>query len=329
MIVQVALVVVCLLSAVESIAQPRQALRFEQISIEQGLSQLSAQSIAQDKKGFMWFGTQDGLNRFDGYSFTIYRHDPDDAGSPSDNNVLALLSASDGMLWVGTLRGGLSRFMLFNREIGAGEPGSPLTGPIGDTEEIVLSHRQYLFSIDFAALDAAQPEKVMYAYKLEGMDKEWVHTDARNRRVTYAKLPAGDDTLRIEAANHDGCWAGQARSLRIRAQPPPWKTWWAYTLYCAVSVSIIWSLGHARYLRLRARAAVNIERIRIANDLHDSLAQDLTGMMMHIEFAEMRAAESQEAALEERPGRRSSCIIQPRWSLELQGSRGGLASHQG
>src|SRR6202008_4417128 len=60
-------------------------LRFDHISIEQGLSQSSVRAILQDSRGFMWFGTEDGLNRYDGYRFTVYRHDPSDPLSlPSD-----------------------------------------------------------------------------------------------------------------------------------------------------------------------------------------------------------------------------------------------------
>ncbi|GAB3914758.1 hybrid sensor histidine kinase/response regulator [Larkinella knui] len=67
----------------------------------------------QDKRGFMWFGTQDGLNRFDGYTFTVYRNDPKNPASLSHNVVRALYEDRKGRLWVGTQDGGLS---LFNPE---------------------------------------------------------------------------------------------------------------------------------------------------------------------------------------------------------------------
>jgi len=68
---------------------PGQQIRFEKISIEDGLSQSSVYSIYQDSTGFLWFGTEDGLNKFDGYNFTVYRHDPDDPLSLSDNSILS------------------------------------------------------------------------------------------------------------------------------------------------------------------------------------------------------------------------------------------------
>src|SRR5512139_1867614 len=64
---------------------------FTQASIEQGLSQGMINDIIQDRFGFMWFGTKDGLNQFDGYQFSVYRHSPDDRSTLSDSYVTALL----------------------------------------------------------------------------------------------------------------------------------------------------------------------------------------------------------------------------------------------
>jgi two-component system, sensor histidine kinase ChiS len=85
-------------------------LKFARLSIEQGLSQNTVLCALQDRQGFMWFGTQDGLNRFDGYGFTVYRHDETDPGSLRDNYILSLYEDRAGVLWVGTNKGGLNRY---------------------------------------------------------------------------------------------------------------------------------------------------------------------------------------------------------------------------
>jgi signal transduction histidine kinase/ligand-binding sensor domain-containing protein len=85
-------------------------LRFDRISVEQGLSHSTVNCILQDSYGFMWFGTSDGLNKYDGYSFTVYKHDPNDPHSLSHYLVTSLFEDSAGMLWVGTYGGGLNRF---------------------------------------------------------------------------------------------------------------------------------------------------------------------------------------------------------------------------
>jgi ligand-binding sensor domain-containing protein/signal transduction histidine kinase len=85
-------------------------LRFDHISIEEGLSQSSVHVIIQDSRGFMWFGTQDGLNRYDGYTFRTYKPDPDNTNSLSDRWILSVLEDKEGFLWIGTRLGGLNRF---------------------------------------------------------------------------------------------------------------------------------------------------------------------------------------------------------------------------
>ncbi len=69
---------------------------FEVLSIQEGLSQSTVNCMVQDREGYMWFGTEDGLNRYDGYRFTVYKHDPQDPTSLSDNYVASLCIDSTG-----------------------------------------------------------------------------------------------------------------------------------------------------------------------------------------------------------------------------------------
>jgi ligand-binding sensor domain-containing protein/signal transduction histidine kinase/DNA-binding response OmpR family regulator len=82
-----------------------EALKFKNLSLKEGLSQSSVLSILQDKKGFLWFGTRDGLNKYDGNEFTIYRHNLEDSTSLSHNFVKILHQDLKGNLWVGTIDG--------------------------------------------------------------------------------------------------------------------------------------------------------------------------------------------------------------------------------
>ncbi len=85
-------------------------LRFEQLSTEQGLPQQSVLSVLQDRHGFMWFATQGGVARFDGYRTTVFRHDREDPSSLSANRVWRIFEDRQGTLWLGTAEGGLNRF---------------------------------------------------------------------------------------------------------------------------------------------------------------------------------------------------------------------------
>ncbi len=88
----------------------QQNIKFENISIEQGLSQSTGNCILQDSKGFIWFGTEDGLNKYDGYSFVVYNDITQDPTSLSDDYVLSIYEDRAGVIWVGTYSGGLNRF---------------------------------------------------------------------------------------------------------------------------------------------------------------------------------------------------------------------------
>ncbi len=85
-------------------------IKFDRLSLEQGLSQSSITAILQDRHGFMWFGTQEGVNKYDGYSFTVFKYDPYDSRALTDNWVTAVCEDQAGRLWIGTYAGGLNRF---------------------------------------------------------------------------------------------------------------------------------------------------------------------------------------------------------------------------
>ena len=91
-------------------AGPRSEIKFSHLTIEDNLSQSSIFCLLQDSRGFMWFGTEDGLNKYDGYNFKIFRPVPGEPGSVSYNYIKALYEDDKGFLWVGTFGGGFDRF---------------------------------------------------------------------------------------------------------------------------------------------------------------------------------------------------------------------------
>ena len=85
-------------------------LKFDRLTNQDGLSNDNVFSITQDTRGFMWFGTLGGLNRYDGNEYKVYLHDPDDAGSLSVGLIRQILVGQEGNLWVGTWTAGLNKF---------------------------------------------------------------------------------------------------------------------------------------------------------------------------------------------------------------------------
>jgi signal transduction histidine kinase/ligand-binding sensor domain-containing protein/DNA-binding response OmpR family regulator len=88
----------------------RQNLKFRHLDINSGLSQNHIMCILQDSRGFMWIGTRDGLNMYNGYTFTIYKHDPKNNNSLSSNFIVDIKEDAKGYIWIATRSGGLNRF---------------------------------------------------------------------------------------------------------------------------------------------------------------------------------------------------------------------------
>lgn len=103
------LIVIALISAPLFSFSQNQSLKFEHIETAEGLSQINVNCIIQDSRGFMWIGSRNGLNRYDGYKFTIYRYDAKNDNSVSNNMITDLLEDHDGNIWIAT-QNGLNRY---------------------------------------------------------------------------------------------------------------------------------------------------------------------------------------------------------------------------
>jgi len=116
-------------TATPAVAQLGRNVRFRHLSVEDGLSQEAVHAVLQDSRGLLWFGTQDGLNRYDGYDITVFNHDPKDPTSLSNGWIWSLIEDSHGNIWVGTDGGGLNRFFpdreAFERFVS--EPSDPFS----------------------------------------------------------------------------------------------------------------------------------------------------------------------------------------------------------
>jgi len=110
LVILFAIVITCWATYSSKVLAVRDSISFQHISTEDGLPQSTVNVIFQDSSGFMWFGTYDGLSRYDGYQFVTFKNDPSDVNSLSNNIVVSIIEDSEGFLWVGTEQNGVNRF---------------------------------------------------------------------------------------------------------------------------------------------------------------------------------------------------------------------------
>lgn len=146
----------------------------------------------------------------------------------------------------------LTDFKIFADSIIVDGADGLLTKTINQTETIALDYTKSMFVFSFSALNFRDSAKNSYSYKLEGFDKDWL--DSGNQRTAkYTNLNAGQYVFRVKGSNNDGVWNEKGKSITIIQLPPPWKTWWAYTLYALTLLSL---LGWFLYSQRRKRQLI-------------------------------------------------------------------------
>jgi len=192
----------------------------------------------------------------------------------------------------------ITNFKILNKNIPIGkEKGeSKLHKTISETKEIYLSYADYFFSFEFSSLDFTVPEKNSYAYMMERFDQNWIYSGQR-RFVTYTNLDAGKYIFRVKGSNSDGIWNEEGASVRIIISPPPWKSWWAYSLYSLFLLGSV--VGFVRFKMnqqsKKIKEAVKIEKVKreerelvrrkSSADFHDEAGHILTKINLFTELA--------------------------------------------
>lgn len=201
----------------------------------------------RDAKGRFYFGGLEGLTYFDPDSIRISRFAP---------------PVYFTNLWINN-----QKFEYLDLE---GGEGSPERQPVFERKQITLNHRENILMVEFAALDFHAPDKNEYRYKLEGFQDVWVNA-GNKRSVSFTNLKPGRYRLMVQASNSDKLWNEQVQILQIRILPPPWKTWWAYTLYVALFLFLLWL---TRHLGLRQEALkTQLQLSKLARQQEKELAE--------------------------------------------------------
>ena len=229
-------------------------------TVENGLPGNNTLGLLEDKRGFLWVSTSNGLSRFNGKVFTNYTVGDGLPGNVFNSN--SFFKDARGEMFFGGYNGLVSffpeqirrnrlvpkavfvRLKLFNKQVSIDDETKLLARNISLTSEINFSYHQNIFTVDFALLNYIKSEKNRYAYKLEGFEKEWNYVSSPS--ASFTNLPAGTYTLLVKGSNNDGVWTAKPARLIIHVHPPFWKTWWAYLFYVVCIAGLVFLIF--RYL---------------------------------------------------------------------------------
>lgn len=217
----------------------------------QGNPFIAANGMARDNSGNLWIDGQKKLLKLDLHTLKLSQFDGDDGlthtvGDPETIAMDELCALASGEVFLSYPKGKgvgifhpdsirqnlelprpyLTSFSVFNQPIERG------TG-LFYRREITLPFSQNFFSFEYSALGFSHPHQIRFMYKLEGIDPDWVYTDAGKRYASYTGIREGNYLLRIRAASSDGVWNEEEFNLRIVILPPWYRTWWAYIVYAA------------------------------------------------------------------------------------------------
>ena len=129
------------------------------------------------------------------------------------------------------------------------------------TKEITIGYGDSkMVTLAFASLSYCSPEKIQYAYMLEGFDRDWNYVENQNQ-ATYTNLPAGTYTFRVKATNNDGVWSTNEATLKIIVEPPFWWSWYAKLVYLLLLCTAIWYYVHLRLKRSERRHQLEMQQL--------------------------------------------------------------------
>ena len=195
----------------------------------------------------------------------------------------------DGVLWFATAAG-VARVDPAHLARNARAPTVLIESVQVDNADLDLSEiadlpaRPKHVEIRYTATSLTAPERVRFRYRLEGVDETWIDA-ADQRRVDYTALRGGYYRFLVSAANNDGVWSPAAASFAFSIAAPFTESLGFYALLAAIGGLVGAAYHRYRIVVLRGRTAVLLERNRIARELHDTVAQTFSGILMRLQVA--------------------------------------------
>ncbi|WP_415843280.1 ATP-binding protein, partial [Zobellia roscoffensis] len=238
---------------------------FKTITKENGLENYAIKGIIEDSDDWLWLSTGIGVVHFDPKSKTSINYDIDDGLQGNEFNSNSFYKTKNDELIFGGSNGfnifeaknikkredkpkvNITSLKIFNKPVYPGDESNILKHHISQVDSITLSYDTSAINFEFNALTFRHPDKVNYAYFLDGFETDWNYI-GHKKNANYTNLEPGKYTLRIKSSNSDGIWNSNETTLHITITPPFWKTLWFRLLMIVLLISGIYLIF---YLRVR------------------------------------------------------------------------------
>lgn len=251
---------------------------FKHFTERDGLPNNVVYGVLPDEKGNLWLSTNKGLSRFTPSNGDFRNYNVWDGLQSNEFNTGAYFKSASGEMFFGGVKGlsyfhpgqivdnphiphvVLTELRIFNRVVSPASDPAILGSAITETGHLTLSYKENVFSFRFAALDYSAPSRNKYAYRLLGFNDDWIPA-GDNRSTTYTNLPAGDYVFQVKGSNNDGVWNEKGAVLNLHITPPPWRSWWAYTLYVLVLLGGLYGSRRYEMNRLLLKNSLRVQQI--------------------------------------------------------------------
>jgi ligand-binding sensor domain-containing protein/signal transduction histidine kinase/DNA-binding response OmpR family regulator len=274
---------------------------FARYTVKEGFPSNYMFKILEDNQGFLWITTTKGLVRFNSSTGKLTVYSTANGLLSDQFNYNSAFKDQAGRLYFGCIKG-LIRFnpssippastppntyiigfQIDNQEVLINGIHSPLQQSIIDTKKINLSSGQRSISVDFAALSYIAPQSTRYAYKLEGLEKEWTYLNT-NRKVYFTKLSPGTYTLKVKAASSTSNWNATETALIITVAPPFYASIWAYIFYLVICSAGIYYGFYNYHAQMQRKGKVKMEKLEneMAREIYQSKIEFFTNITHEI-----------------------------------------------